>query len=78
MLNILKNQLSQKARNFLYMRSSLLESLFATESHVTEEYSTLDLTKAKYSIVILFMVEQENVILRITLALLLHVEKEKE
>jgi hypothetical protein len=43
------------------MRSILLESVIIA----TEAYSSLDLTKAKYSISRLSMVEKENVNLRI-------------
>jgi hypothetical protein len=48
------------------LRTSLLKSVIVTEFQVTEAYSSLDRTKAKYSISRLFMVERENVILRIS------------
>jgi hypothetical protein len=44
---------------------SLLESVTVTEFQVTEAYSSLDLTKAKYSIRRLSMVENKNVSVRI-------------
>jgi hypothetical protein len=47
------------------MRSSLLESAIVTEFQATEAYSSLDLTKAKYSTSRLSMIEKENVIARI-------------
>jgi hypothetical protein len=50
---------------FLCTRSSLLESVIVTEFQATEAYSSLDLTKAKYSISRLSMVEKENVSVRI-------------
>jgi hypothetical protein len=44
-----------------------LESVTVTEFQATEAYSNLDLTKAKYSISILYgMVEKENVIAKIS------------
>jgi hypothetical protein len=48
------------------MSSSLLESVIITEFQATEAYSSLDLTKAKYIISRLSMVENENVIVRIS------------
>jgi hypothetical protein len=51
----------QRAENCLYMRSSLLESVIVTKFQATEAYSSMDLTKAKYSISRLSMVEIENV-----------------
>jgi hypothetical protein len=48
------------------MRSSLLGSVIVTEFQATEAYSSLDLTKAKYSISRLSMIEKENVIVRIS------------
>jgi hypothetical protein len=47
------------------MRSSLLESVLVTEFQTTEAYSNFALTKAKYSIHKLSMVEMEKVIVRI-------------
>jgi hypothetical protein len=47
------------------MRSSPLESAIITEFQATEAYFNLDLTKAKYSISRLYMVEKENVSVRI-------------
>jgi hypothetical protein len=43
------------------MCSSLFESVIITEFHTTEPYSSLDLTKVKYTINKLFLVENENV-----------------
>jgi hypothetical protein len=43
------------------MLSNLLESVIVRESQATEAYSSLDLTKAKYSISKLSMVEKENI-----------------
>jgi hypothetical protein len=63
--HILKILLWQKASNVLRTLSSLLESLTVTEFQATEAYSSLDLTKAKYSISTLSMVEKENVSVRI-------------
>jgi hypothetical protein len=60
-----KNLLCQMAVNFLCMRSSILESVIVTEFQATEAYSSLDLTKAKYSISRLSIVEQESVSVRI-------------
>jgi hypothetical protein len=60
------------------MPSSLSEPLIATEFYVTEEHWSLDLTEAKYSIIIPFMVEQENVILRINPGSFISREKRKE
>jgi hypothetical protein len=45
---------------FFVTRSSLLESVIVTAFQATEAYSSLDLTKAKYSIRRLSMVEKEN------------------
>jgi hypothetical protein len=39
-----------KGWKFLSMRSSLSESVIVTEIQATEAYSSLDLTKARYSI----------------------------
>jgi hypothetical protein len=47
------------------MHSSLLESVIVTEFQATEAYSSFDLTKAKYRISRLYIVEKENVSLRI-------------
>jgi hypothetical protein len=47
------------------MRSSLLESVLVTEFQTTEAYSNFALTKAKYSINKLSMVEKEKVIVQI-------------
>jgi hypothetical protein len=55
----------QRAANFLCMRSSLLELVIVTELQAAETYSSLDLTKAKYSISRVPMVEKENVFIRI-------------
>jgi hypothetical protein len=55
----------QRVENFFCMPSSLLESVIVTEFQATDAYSSLDLTKAKYSIGRLSMVEKENVSLRI-------------
>jgi hypothetical protein len=49
------------------MLSSLLDSVIVTEFQATEAYSSLDLTKAKYSISRLFMVEKQNASIRIFL-----------
>jgi hypothetical protein len=49
------------AASFLCMSSSLLESVPVTELQATEAYSSLDVTKAKYSISRLCTVEKENV-----------------
>jgi hypothetical protein len=49
------------------MRSSLLESAIITEFQATEAYSSLDMTKADYSISRLSMVKKENVIVGINL-----------
>jgi hypothetical protein len=46
------------------MRSSLLESVTAIEFHATNAYSGLELIKAKYSIITLSRVENEEVIVR--------------
>jgi hypothetical protein len=59
------------------MRSSLFESVVVTEFQATEAYSSLDLTKAKYSISRLPMVEKENVILRINTSNFIACEKRK-
>jgi hypothetical protein len=59
-----KNIFWQTAAIFLCTRSSLLESVIVTEFQATKAYSSLYLTKAKYSISRLFMVEKENVIVR--------------
>jgi hypothetical protein len=64
-IHIRKNLLWQRAANFLCMRSSLLESVLVTEFQTTEAYSNFDLTKAKYSVNKLSMVEKEKVIVRI-------------
>jgi hypothetical protein len=48
------------------MGSNLFESVIVTEFQVTEAYSSLDVTKAKYSISRLSKMEKENVILRIS------------
>jgi hypothetical protein len=58
---ILKNIFWKRAANSLCTRSSLLESVIVTEFQATEAYSSLDLTKAKYSISRLYMVEKKNV-----------------
>jgi hypothetical protein len=47
------------------MGSSLLESLTVTEFQATKAHSSLDSTKAKYSLSRLSMVERENVSVRI-------------
>jgi hypothetical protein len=52
----------QGAVNFLYMRSSLLESVIVTEFKTTEVYSSLYLTKAKYSIRRLSKVEKDVIV----------------
>jgi hypothetical protein len=49
-----------------FMCSSLLESVIITEFQETEACSSLDLTKAKYSIDRLSEVQKENVILPIS------------
>jgi hypothetical protein len=46
---------------FFRARSGLLESVIVIGFQATEEYSSLDLTKANYSISRLPMVEKENV-----------------
>jgi hypothetical protein len=51
--------------NFLFMRSSVLESVTVTEFQAKEAYSSLELTKAKYSISRPSVVEKENVSVRI-------------
>jgi hypothetical protein len=43
------------------MHSSLLESVIVIEFHATEAYSSLDVTKEKYSTSKLSQVENENV-----------------
>jgi hypothetical protein len=48
------------------MRSSSSESVIVTERQATEAYSSLDLTKAKYSVSRLLKVEKENVIVQIS------------
>jgi hypothetical protein len=58
------NLLRQRAENFLCVRSSLLESAIVTEFQAAEAYSSFDLTKAKYGISRMAMVENENVIVR--------------
>jgi hypothetical protein len=57
----LKNLFWQRAANYLFTHSSLLESVIVKELQATEAYSSLDLTKAKYSISRLSMVEKENI-----------------
>jgi hypothetical protein len=47
------------------MCSSLLESVIIKEFQATEAYSSLDLTKAKYNISRLSMMEKEYVIVQI-------------
>jgi hypothetical protein len=54
------------AANFFCTCSSLLESVIVTEFQATEAYSSLDLTKAKYRISRLSMVQKENVIVQIS------------
>jgi hypothetical protein len=49
-LHILEKSFVTKSINFFWMRSSLLESVIVTEFQAPEAYSSLDLTKAKYSI----------------------------
>jgi hypothetical protein len=56
------------------MRSSLLESVIITEFQATEAYSNLDLTKAKYSMSTLSVVEK--VVYELTLIVSLHEKKE--
>jgi hypothetical protein len=63
--HILKKSFLVKAANFLCTRSSLLESVIVTEFQATEAFSSLDQTKAKYSISRLSMVEKENISARI-------------
>jgi hypothetical protein len=64
--HILKNLLWQRAANFLCTHSSLLESAILTELQATEAYSSLDLTKEKYTCISrLTMEEKENVSVRI-------------
>jgi hypothetical protein len=48
------------------MRSSLLDSVIMAEFQATETCSSLDLTRAKYSVNILIKVGKENVIVRIS------------
>jgi hypothetical protein len=55
----------QRAANFLRTRSSLLESVILREFQATGAHSSLDLTKAKYSISRLSTVEKENESVRI-------------
>jgi hypothetical protein len=62
--NILKTFFWQRAAIFCTC-SSLLESVIVTEPQATEAYSNLDLTKAKHSISRLYMIENENVRVRI-------------
>jgi hypothetical protein len=60
-----KNLLWQRAANFLCMCSSLLESVIVTEFQAVEAYSSVDLTKAKYIISRLPVMEKEDVIIQI-------------
>jgi hypothetical protein len=69
-----KNLLWQRAANLLGMRSSLLESVIVTEFQPAETYSSVDLTKGKYSICRLSKQEKENIV-RISLVISVHVEK---
>jgi hypothetical protein len=48
------------------MRSSLLKSVIITKLQATEAYPSLDLTKVKYSISSLSVVENKNIIIRIS------------
>jgi chorismate-pyruvate lyase len=63
--HILKKKIWQRAANFICTRSSLLESVIVTEFQATEAYSSLDLTKANYSITRLFVAEKEKASIRI-------------
>jgi hypothetical protein len=65
------------AANFLCTRSSLLESVVVTEFQATEAYLNLDLTKVKYSISRLSVVEKENVSVRINPNSFIEYEKRK-
>jgi hypothetical protein len=47
------------------MRSRLLESVIVTEFQATEAYSSLDLTKEKYSISKASMVQKKSLSVRI-------------
>jgi hypothetical protein len=58
--------LYQRAANYICTRSRLLESVIVIEFQAAEAYSSLDLTKAKYSISRLSMAEKENIIARIS------------
>jgi hypothetical protein len=64
--NILKIIFWQRAAFFFCMRSSLLELIIVTEFQATGAFSSLDLTKAKYSMSRLSVVEKENGIVRIS------------
>jgi hypothetical protein len=59
------------------MCSSLLKSVNVTEFQPTKAYPSLYLTKVKYIIRRLSMVENENIFTRISPSNLLHVKKEK-
>jgi hypothetical protein len=65
MLDILRNLLWQRAINFVFMRSSLLASVIVTELRATEASFSLGVTKAKYGISRLSVVEKGNVTERI-------------
>jgi hypothetical protein len=67
----------QRAVNFLCTRSSLLESVIVTDFQATEAYSSLDMTKAKYSISRLSMAEKENVSVQINPNNFIECEKNK-
>jgi hypothetical protein len=54
-----------KGYKFSFYALSLMESLIVTEFQATEAYSSLDLTKAKYSISRLLKLEKSNVISQI-------------
>jgi hypothetical protein len=60
------------------MRSSLFKSVMVTDFQATEAYtySSLDLTKAKYSINTLAVVENEDVIVRTSPSNFITCEKE--
>jgi hypothetical protein len=64
-LNALKNLLRQEVAYFLCMHSSFPELVIIMVFMPTETCSSLDLTKAKYSISKQSIVEKENVIVRI-------------
>jgi hypothetical protein len=64
-VSIERNGCDTKLKIFRSIHSSLLASVAVNVFHATEAYSSLDVTKVKYNVRILSVVEKEKVMKRI-------------